>query len=187
MEALRREQLIDAALRLVAQKGYAAVTIRDIAVAADVSTGTVHYYFAGKDELLRDALREASRRFADRLDEATSGVTDPRALLERHAAAATPRSAAEREAQRVWIAFWDRAQRDPQLRELQHRVYDAWRRRIADAVRAGRFPVDADAWARRYVALIDGLALHVSLHPASVSADEMIVACADYVERTLAP
>jgi AcrR family transcriptional regulator len=186
VEAIRREQLIDAATSLVARKGYEAVTIRDVADAASVSTGTVHYYFSGKDDLLRSVLVEASRRFQKRVEDATGGVVDPRTLLARHAAAATPRTPDELDAQRVWSAFWDQAQRDPQLRDLHERLYDTWRAQLADAVRRGGFVgVDADAWARRYVALIDGLALHVTLHPGSVSPDDMQRACGDYVTVTL--
>ena len=41
LETLRREQLLDAAIGLVASKGYEATTVRDIAAAADVATGTI--------------------------------------------------------------------------------------------------------------------------------------------------
>ncbi len=47
-----RRAIAEAALRLFAERGFEAVTIADIAAAADVGTRTLHRYYSGKDELL---------------------------------------------------------------------------------------------------------------------------------------
>ena len=105
---------------------------------------------------------------------------------------ATPRTEAEIAAQVVWVEFWRQAQRDPELRALHERIYDSWRSRIAGSVRAGVDAgafraVDADDWARRFVALIDGLTLHVLLHPGSVTADDMERIAREQIAATLLP
>jgi AcrR family transcriptional regulator len=192
LETLRREQLLDAAIGLVATKGYEATTVRDIAAAADVATGTVAYWFASRDDLLRAALVEAARRFGRRLDDALATAATPLEELTAHAEVATPRTEAEIAAQVVWIEFWRQAQRDPELRALHERMYDSWRARVAGSVRAGVETgafraVDADDWARRFVALADGLALHVLLHPGSVTADEMERIAREQIAATLLP
>ena len=138
LETLRREQLLDAAIGLVASKGYEATTVRDIAAAADVATGTIAYWFASRDDLLRAALVEAARRFGRRLDDALATATTPLEELIAHAEVATPRTPAEIAAQVVWVEFWRQAQRDPELRALHERMYDSWRARIAGTVRDGR-------------------------------------------------
>jgi AcrR family transcriptional regulator len=56
----RREQIIDAALRVFAQKGFARATNRDIAQEAGITTGLIYYYFKSKEDLLRAALEERS-------------------------------------------------------------------------------------------------------------------------------
>jgi AcrR family transcriptional regulator len=56
----RREQIIDAAMRVFAQKGYARATNRDVARAAGITTGLIYYYFKSKEDLLRAALEERS-------------------------------------------------------------------------------------------------------------------------------
>lgn len=48
----RREQLIDAALQVFAEKGFDASTIKDIAAAAGVTDGLIYHYFSSKEELL---------------------------------------------------------------------------------------------------------------------------------------
>jgi AcrR family transcriptional regulator len=49
---IRRNQIIDAALKLFAEKGYAKTTTKDISEAAGTSMGLMYHYFASKDELL---------------------------------------------------------------------------------------------------------------------------------------
>jgi AcrR family transcriptional regulator len=50
--AARREQILEAAARLFAEKGFHRTTTREIADAADVSEGTLYNYFESKEALL---------------------------------------------------------------------------------------------------------------------------------------
>lgn len=56
----RHEQIIDAALRVFAEKGFARATNRDIAREAGITTGLIYYYFKSKEDLLKAALEERS-------------------------------------------------------------------------------------------------------------------------------
>jgi TetR/AcrR family transcriptional regulator, transcriptional repressor for nem operon len=49
---VRREQILDAAGRVLVERGLAAATMADVAEAASVAKGTVYLYFASKAELL---------------------------------------------------------------------------------------------------------------------------------------
>jgi AcrR family transcriptional regulator len=49
----RREQIIDAALRVFARKGVARATNKDIAREAGITPGLIYYYFADKEALLQ--------------------------------------------------------------------------------------------------------------------------------------
>lgn len=51
------DELVEAALRVIARDGVAATTTRKIADEAGVPLGTVHYWYAGKGELLADVIR----------------------------------------------------------------------------------------------------------------------------------
>jgi len=57
--AARPGELREAALRLFAERGYAATTIEDIANAARVTVGTVYRYFADKAALMEALVDEA--------------------------------------------------------------------------------------------------------------------------------
>src|SRR3954452_22718754 len=65
----RLEQILEAACRAILDRGFPATRIADIAAAAGVSTGTVHYYFATKDEVLVAALKWASGRLFARIEQ----------------------------------------------------------------------------------------------------------------------
>jgi AcrR family transcriptional regulator len=49
----RREQIIDAALRAFAQKGYARTTNKDVAREAGITPGLIYHYFESKEALFR--------------------------------------------------------------------------------------------------------------------------------------
>ena len=64
----RREQIIEAATRVFAEKGFRRATTREVAREAGVSEGTIYNYFEDKDALLMailDRLNETERRTED--------------------------------------------------------------------------------------------------------------------------
>ena len=80
----RREQIVEAATRVFAEKGFRRATTREVARAAGVSEGTIYNYFEDKDALLLtilDTLNETERRAAD-FEEGMA--TDFRGFLEQY-------------------------------------------------------------------------------------------------------
>jgi hypothetical protein len=58
----RREQIIDAPLRVFAQKGFARATNSEIArEAGNMTPGLIYYYFKSKEDLLKVVLRSVHR------------------------------------------------------------------------------------------------------------------------------
>lgn len=54
----RRQEIMSAAVRLFAEKGYTHTTTREIAAAADIAEGTLYNYFDGKREILLAVIAE---------------------------------------------------------------------------------------------------------------------------------
>jgi AcrR family transcriptional regulator len=73
--AARRDALLDRAFELFATRGYAALSMRDLAKALGVTTGALYHYFPSKEAMFEAAVR---RRAAADVAEATGGL-DPRA------------------------------------------------------------------------------------------------------------
>jgi AcrR family transcriptional regulator len=78
----RRDQILDAATKVFAEKGFARATTKSIAGAAGISEGTIYNYFSSKAEILvglLSRLNETERREAD----LAAGLDDdPRAFFE---------------------------------------------------------------------------------------------------------
>ncbi|TKV27365.1 TetR/AcrR family transcriptional regulator [Arthrobacter sp. NamB2] len=61
-----RELLVSTALRLFREIGYEKTTMRAIATAANVSTGSAYYYFASKDDLVHELYRSLQEEHRSR-------------------------------------------------------------------------------------------------------------------------
>ena len=70
----RREAILDAALKLIAQQGFASVTHRRVAAAAGVPLGSTTYYFDSRDHLLADAFRRYLHLVSAELDAAAADL-----------------------------------------------------------------------------------------------------------------
>jgi AcrR family transcriptional regulator len=68
-----RETLLDAALRLLEERGPGALRVRDVAAAADQSTMGVYTHFGSKLGLLEQLYLHGFERLEDRLDDVPSG------------------------------------------------------------------------------------------------------------------
>lgn len=55
----KRERIINAAIKLLSEKGYSKTKMKDIATAAEVADGTVYTYFSSKEDLMMKALTES--------------------------------------------------------------------------------------------------------------------------------
>src|SRR3954454_4959483 len=79
----RRSDIVTAALRLFAAKGFAATRLDDVAEAAGIAKGTVYLYFAIKEELFREVVRQVLLPTQDRLEETIAAHQGPAADLVR--------------------------------------------------------------------------------------------------------
>ena len=159
---VRRQQLIDATIAVLASKGYAALTVADVARAAGLSVGIIDFHFGGKQELLAETLRflaneyqsrwqralaEAGGTAADRLLALLLGDFDPTVF--------TP------ERLSAWIAFWGESQGRP-LYDAICTSFDQARLAVTTEIcgtliKEGHYPHSAPVVARVIEALTDGL------------------------------
>jgi len=79
--AFRRDQVVSAAHRIFAAKGFAKATVDEIAEAAGVAKGTVYLYFESKEEIYWAALNRGLDELHARTREAFDSETTPKAKL----------------------------------------------------------------------------------------------------------
>jgi len=71
-----RRRIITAAMRCVAEVGYSQTTIREIARAADMTSGSLYHYFPNKSELLKATSEEIEKIVLPRLRDAVRAAGD---------------------------------------------------------------------------------------------------------------
>jgi len=170
-----RDELLAAALRVFASRGYRQAGVDEIAAAAGYSKGALYWHFSGKEDLLltrleervdvrtremlallesgppeRDMSVEASREFARRLSSRRDAV-----LLERE--------------------YWSLAIRDPELRARYAERQTELRGALATAMEARarhlgtpHLTMPAQDVARIVMSIIGGLAVDELIEPGSV-------------------
>jgi AcrR family transcriptional regulator len=73
--ALRRQQILDAALAVLAQQGYSEVLLDDVARRAGVAKGTLYLYFKDKQHLYTAVMEGLMVEMGERLRRAMAGET----------------------------------------------------------------------------------------------------------------
>jgi AcrR family transcriptional regulator len=69
-----RQRLFEAAVSLIAEQGFSATTVDDIALRAKVAKGTVYYHFKSKNELFEELLRHGIGLLTDEFRAAVAGL-----------------------------------------------------------------------------------------------------------------
>jgi TetR/AcrR family fatty acid metabolism transcriptional regulator len=77
------QRILDAAIEVIAQHGYASSRVTDIASRARVADGTIYLYFQSKEELLMEAINSAFAGFLTRARADLQQLHDPRERLRR--------------------------------------------------------------------------------------------------------
>ena len=163
-----RERIVQASVRVFADKGFHGATMQDVVRESGLSVGAIYTYFKGKDELIlagcdlitRQELGELARRlaaiedFRDRLA-AGVGFFFDQLDLERDAAGGS----------RLLLDAWASADAEPAIREmLQARRRDMVSTAVGllqEGIARGEFPawLDLSTVAAAFAALLDGVAL----------------------------
>lgn len=166
----RRDQMLDAAARLIAERGFAETRIADVAERVNASPALVIYYFGTKDRLLTAALRYSEDHFYAKVERLFAGTSSLRWRLEKLIAlTCIPQDPDELPgAWGLWFDLWSQAFRQPHVELDRIELDKRWRRLIEqmvrDGVEAGEIEeVDASEFAITFSALLDGLSIQVAL------------------------
>lgn len=160
--AERRLSLLKAAFREVAEKGFSAVTLDDIARRAGVSKGVTLYYFESKEDLFREVFRWLIDSIQHRMREAVAAVSDPVEKVRALVALIFPSPSKNRAFFRAYVDFCGLASRHEAFREVGESFYAGCRSIdggiVEDGMRRGVFRVrDAGEAASTMRAIFDGL------------------------------
>ncbi|GAA2167213.1 TetR/AcrR family transcriptional regulator [Actinomadura napierensis] len=172
-EVPTRVRLLEAAVAVMAESGWAAVTSRAVAERAQANNALVHYYFGSVDALRRAAVMHGIER---ELEGPVNAILQAPDVLDGVDQAVAVLTAGGGPGQRVMAEALVAGLRDGELREqsaVQLRMFrDLLAARLAADRDAGRLRPDADPAGLAVViaALLDGLLLHALMDPATDTA-----------------
>ncbi|MCB9796437.1 MAG: TetR family transcriptional regulator [Alphaproteobacteria bacterium] len=161
----RRAQIVDGLLEEMARQGYDAASTKDIAKAAGLSSGLLHYHFGSKQEVLLALIESLGQRLEGRLSDAIEAAEGgARARLDAALDAMLsldPAHAPEPKVVACWIAVSAEATRKPEVGEAFGAQMQALRRALSALVvealdEEGRDASAADELALALLAAIQG-------------------------------
>lgn len=151
--------MLDAAERLLVERGHAGVTTRRLAAEAGLNPGLVHYYFGSVENLLVRVLERFTDAMIVRQREMYAADVP---FLEKWRTAMRYLDA-DRDYQKVWWELQALAWNRPELRERVAHVHDAWRSVLTEAFtephRRYRIPIPLDALVSLVITFNEGMIL----------------------------
>jgi TetR/AcrR family transcriptional repressor of bet genes len=186
---VRRQMLIEAAIRCLARGGIAAFTVDQISHEAGVSRGLINHYFKGIEDLLQ-AVYETMTQSMGTAARATLFVDGgAREKLDTVLDAMFTPPMFSKTSLRAWLALWGEVATNSRLRAAHRRSYDTYREALTEAIsaiaRERSKRVDAQALATICIALMDGLWIEWCLDSSVVTREGAKRAVYDVIEARL--
>ncbi|MEV8538292.1 TetR/AcrR family transcriptional regulator [Streptomyces sp. NPDC051572] len=164
-----REDVLAAAMGMIAERGLEQLTMAALGREVGMSSGHLLYYFHSKDELLLQALEWSEGRLgAERGRLLTRSTATSRERVDAYVDLYVPDGHRDPH-WTLWLEVWNRSQNaDDDARDRQAAIEGVWHRDlvalIAEGVSRGEFrAVDPDRFAARLRALLDGFSIHVAI------------------------
>jgi AcrR family transcriptional regulator len=188
----RREQMLEAAAVLIAERGFSETRIADVAKRVDASSALVIYYFGTKDKLLTEALRHSENGFYASTAEMLARTPSLRDRLETLVRLTCVRKSGDDDPGTwgLWFDLWAQAFRHPQVARDRVELDARWRSTIAkvveEGIAAGEIEkTDAGAFAVTWSTLLDGLSIQVALEDPVVTEDRAFDIAMAFATREL--
>ena len=147
MSATRREELLELAATMFAERGLRATTVRDIADAAGILSGSLYHHFSSKEEMVDEVLRGFLDWLFDRYQQIID--TEPNPLARFKGLFMASFDAIENHHAEV-VIYQDEAKRlsgQPRfgyVEELNRRQRKMWVEVLAEGIAQGYFRPDID-------------------------------------------
>ncbi|MGV9278011.1 TetR/AcrR family transcriptional regulator [Streptomyces griseosporeus] len=185
-----REDVLAAAMDMIAERGLEKLTMAALGREVGMSSGHLLYYFRSKDELLLRTLEWSEGRLGAERGRLLARPGGARERLDAYVDLYVPDGHRDPH-WTLWLEVWNRSQNAAEdARDRQAAIEGAWHRDLvallAEGISRGEFrPVDADRYAARLRALLDGFSIHVAIGLRGTDRDQVLAHVREFVEQTL--
>jgi AcrR family transcriptional regulator len=164
------EKLASVALELFARCGFSAITIKDIAKAANVNSALLYYYFEDKEDLFRASIERAILLALDNYARLKERHTDPVDLINDWFENNVEMAGALRKLVKIMLDYADSSLRLASIDRMIREFYAEEAKIIATSIRRGIEhglfqPVDADRLASFASVHLDGIMIASTIRP----------------------
>ena len=168
----RAQQIVDAAGRVMARKGYGGTTMKDIAAEAGIAPGLIHYYFDSKEDLLLAVTGTLCQQMREAAEKAFTASREAPPIVRAWATLqSTQEYLGHEDMQRLFVETVTLALGAPRVREQLAAFYEtmidtstAMVEELATQVPTPP-PVPLRDFAAVLVAVVDGIALQKLIDP----------------------
>ena len=171
---VRRRQLIEATIDVLATRGFSSLTVSDVSRAAGLSVGIVNFHFESKAILLAETLKYLVLQYKNNWMRAVAQAGDgPAQKLYAMTSSDFHEDICTLRTLQAWVSFWAEAQSRPAFDEMygkEEAEYLKTLEKLCDQVEA--FSGKANALVIN--ALTDGLWLALAQTPQGLSRDEAL-------------
>ncbi|MBJ6640531.1 TetR family transcriptional regulator [Streptomyces sp. DHE7-1] len=185
-----REDVLAAAMDMIAERGLEKLTMAALGREVGMSSGHLLYYFRSKDELLLRTLEWSEGRLGAERGRLLTRPGSARERLEAYVGLYVPDGHRDPH-WTLWLEVWNRSQNAAEeARERQAAIEGAWHRDlvalVAEGVSRGEFrPVDADRFATRLRALLDGFSIHVAIGLRGTDREQVVSHVREFLAEAL--
>ncbi|HHN64636.1 MAG TPA: TetR/AcrR family transcriptional regulator [Nitrospirae bacterium] len=169
----KRKEILSAAMRVFARKGFSASRVIDVAREAGIGKGTVYEYFHSKDEIFLALYEEMKAEFHQRIF-VTDKDLPPQERLKRFITSALSAFEEWKDLSHILLDFWAEHRGGGSVDFRFDELYKDARARLAglirEGIRKGVFrKVNPVHTASLLIAIVDGLLLQWVFNPKSFS------------------
>jgi AcrR family transcriptional regulator len=187
-----REEVLAVAMDMIADRGLEKLTMAALGREVGMSSGHLLYYFRSKDELLLRTLEWSEGRLGAQRGRLLTGPGTARERLAAYVDLYVPDGHRDPH-WTLWLEVWNRSQNaDDDARARQVAIEGAWHRDlvalVAEGISRGEFrQVDADRFATRLRALLDGFSIHVAIGLRGTDRAHVLAHVREFVDEALLP
>ena len=185
-----REEVLAAAMEMIAERGLEKLTMAALGREVGMSSGHLLYYFHSKDELLLRTLEWSEGRLGAERGRLLAARGTARERLDAYVDLYVPDGHRDPH-WTLWLEVWNHSQNaDDDARERQAAIEGAWHRDLvallAEGVSRGEFrPLDADRFGARLRALLDGFSIHVAIGLRGTDRERVLSHVREFLDESL--
>jgi AcrR family transcriptional regulator len=157
----RRDQVVEAAFRVIARDGLSGTSMRAVAKEAGCTIGLINHWFSSRDDLIEATFDQAITMEMERVTEI---ATDPSSYIDA-ASQFLPVDERRRDEAKIWIAFYAMVLCGSDYEDRRAARCNAVRKTMVEGLRDFRpLPACHDIVDRIFV-LVDGIAINALMDP----------------------